>query len=105
MTIPGHPRTSETLVRTKQAPHSKPLSPPKVRMTIPGHPRTSETLVRTKQAPHSKPLSPPKVRMTIPGHPRTSRMLVRTSSTRCNRRSNSHLSTRPLLLNHTLGIQ
>ena len=49
--------------------------------------------------------APPKVRMTVPGHPRTSETLVRTSSPRCNWRSNSHFRTRPLLLNHTLGIQ
>jgi hypothetical protein len=46
MTVPGHPRTSETLVRTK-LPALKPLSPSEVRMTDSGHPRTSETLVRT----------------------------------------------------------
>ena len=49
---PGHPRTSETLVRTKQAPHLKTLSSSEGTDDRPGHPRTSGTLVRTKQALH-----------------------------------------------------
>ena len=41
-----------------------------------------------------------------PGHPRTSGTLVRTNplSPRCNRRSNPHFRTRPLLLDHALRI-
>ena len=42
------------LVRTKQAPQSKPISPSEGTDDRPGHPRTSETLVRTKQASHFK---------------------------------------------------
>jgi hypothetical protein len=47
---PGHPRTSETLVRTKQALHFKTLSPSEGTDDRPGHPRTSRMLVRTN--PH-----------------------------------------------------
>jgi len=44
---PGHPRTSGTLVRTKQASHFTALSLSEGTDDRPGHPRTGETLVRT----------------------------------------------------------
>jgi hypothetical protein len=46
MTVPGHPRTSGTLVRTNLS-SLKHLSHSEGTDDRPGHPRTSETLVRT----------------------------------------------------------
>ena len=64
MTVPGHPRTSEKLVRTKLSALN--LSASQGTDDRPGHPRTSRMLVRTLISPLQLEEQSPPLRLLVP---------------------------------------